>query len=62
MRHSNPPDKRITKQALWARSVAAQREQRTTNLTEQGGYNFIATFLIRAKSVHDCDKVSNDPQ
>ena len=39
-----------------------QSEERTTNLAQQGGYNFITTIFIRAKSVYDYYKESNAAQ
>jgi hypothetical protein len=39
-----------------------QREERTANLAQQGGCNFIATVFIRAKSVYDDYKGSNAAQ
>jgi hypothetical protein len=39
-----------------------QRGERTTNLAQQGGYNFVATVFIRAKSTYDDYKESNTAQ
>jgi len=39
-----------------------QSEERTTNLAQQGGYNFTTTVFIRAKSEYDYYKESNAAQ